>query len=222
VNTTTGAIQYTPTLNYNGLDSFTYTVNDDDGATSNAATVTISILQEHQIILNHGWNIISVPFYESIPKEDIIVYYAGSLYTWDEAVANGYILDFLYNYNRATQQYSFSNSLEPGYGYWIWANKTAGCTLLVYSNADGTGHITDLKAGWNIMGLPYRTSIAKTTTHIVYNTVTYNWDDAVTAHYILGFVYGWNSATQTYELCNTFDPTRGYWMYAYHDCTLQQ
>ncbi|MFC1810159.1 tandem-95 repeat protein [Patescibacteria group bacterium] len=43
VNPTTGEITYTPDLNYNGGDSFTYTIDDDDGATSNAATVTITI-----------------------------------------------------------------------------------------------------------------------------------------------------------------------------------
>lgn len=39
----TGEVTYTPEANYFGTDSFTYTVNDDDGATSNTATVSISI-----------------------------------------------------------------------------------------------------------------------------------------------------------------------------------
>ncbi|BCD99391.1 hypothetical protein MARGE09_P3593 [Marinagarivorans cellulosilyticus] len=43
INTTTGAITYTPTANSNGSDSFTYTVNDAEGATSNTATVSIAI-----------------------------------------------------------------------------------------------------------------------------------------------------------------------------------
>ena len=43
INTTTGAITYTPTANSNGSDSFTYTVNDAEGATSNTATVSISV-----------------------------------------------------------------------------------------------------------------------------------------------------------------------------------
>src|SRR5690606_431326 len=41
INTTTGEITYTPNANYNGGDSFTYTVNDAAGATSNTATVNI-------------------------------------------------------------------------------------------------------------------------------------------------------------------------------------
>ena len=43
VNPTTGAITYTPNLNFEGIDSFTYTVKDDDGASSNAATVTVDV-----------------------------------------------------------------------------------------------------------------------------------------------------------------------------------
>ena len=43
VNTTTGDIKYTPDSGFYGTDSFTYTVDDNDGATSNTATVTISV-----------------------------------------------------------------------------------------------------------------------------------------------------------------------------------
>jgi hypothetical protein len=43
INATTGAITYTPTAGFTGTDTFTYTVNDDDSATSNAATVTVTV-----------------------------------------------------------------------------------------------------------------------------------------------------------------------------------
>ncbi len=43
VNPTNGEITYTPTANFNGNDSFTYTVDDNAGGTSNAATVSITI-----------------------------------------------------------------------------------------------------------------------------------------------------------------------------------
>ncbi|TVZ41001.1 OmpA family protein [Alteromonadaceae bacterium 2753L.S.0a.02] len=43
VNATTGAITYTPAADFNGSDSFTYTVEDDIGAVSSAATVTITV-----------------------------------------------------------------------------------------------------------------------------------------------------------------------------------
>jgi gliding motility-associated-like protein len=43
IKPTTGVITYMPNLNYSGSDSFTYTVNDVSGATSNTATVNITI-----------------------------------------------------------------------------------------------------------------------------------------------------------------------------------
>ncbi|KYK29235.1 hypothetical protein AYK20_05985 [Thermoplasmatales archaeon SG8-52-1] len=43
INTTTGEIKYAPNSNYFGTDTFTYEVDDDDGATSNIATVNITI-----------------------------------------------------------------------------------------------------------------------------------------------------------------------------------
>ena len=42
LNTSTGAVTYTPSSNYNGSDSFTFTVNDGT-VTSSAATVTITV-----------------------------------------------------------------------------------------------------------------------------------------------------------------------------------
>lgn len=43
VNTSTGIVTYTPAANYFGTDTFTYTVRDNGGATSNTATVTVTV-----------------------------------------------------------------------------------------------------------------------------------------------------------------------------------
>jgi hypothetical protein len=43
VDPVTGVITYTPQQNFNGTDEFTYTVEDSDGATSNVATVTVTV-----------------------------------------------------------------------------------------------------------------------------------------------------------------------------------
>ncbi|MCB1957399.1 MAG: retention module-containing protein, partial [Rhodocyclaceae bacterium] len=43
VNTATGVVTYTPDENYSGPDSFTYTVEDDQGQVSNVATVQITV-----------------------------------------------------------------------------------------------------------------------------------------------------------------------------------
>jgi len=43
VNNGDGTVTYTPNADYNGPDSFTYTVQDDDGTTSNETAVTIGV-----------------------------------------------------------------------------------------------------------------------------------------------------------------------------------
>ncbi len=45
VNTTTGAIQYTPRNGFRGSDTFTYTVRDNAGAVSNQATVRVDVVR---------------------------------------------------------------------------------------------------------------------------------------------------------------------------------
>ena len=40
---TNGNLTFTPVANYNGPASITYTVNDNSGATSNVATVSITV-----------------------------------------------------------------------------------------------------------------------------------------------------------------------------------
>jgi Bacterial Ig domain len=49
IHPATGQITYTPGLNYNGTDSFTYTVQDDTGALSNAAMVNVAIASVNDV-----------------------------------------------------------------------------------------------------------------------------------------------------------------------------
>jgi hypothetical protein len=46
-----GTVTYTPDAEYAGDDSFTYTVDDDEGATSNEATVTVDIETPPEYVL---------------------------------------------------------------------------------------------------------------------------------------------------------------------------
>ena len=170
------------------------------------------------IPLGDEWNIISAQCYENINKEDITVKNNSIEYTWDEAVSDGIILTYLYNFNRTTQNYQFTDTLKPGTGYWMWSFQD--CELLIYSKETGTGHITDLKTEWNIMGTPYNNTIPKTSVNITNNTIDYTWQEAVNEGIILGFIYGWDSTNQMYELCEEFTPGGGYWMYSYYSPSL--
>ena len=46
VDTSTGDVSFTPAIGYTGSASITYTVNDNDGATSNEATITVNVAAE--------------------------------------------------------------------------------------------------------------------------------------------------------------------------------
>ena len=208
---------YTPTPGYHGPDSFTYTITDGFGGAA-TANVAITVVRLHSIPVSTNWNLISVPCNAAVAKTDIIVRYAGTDYTWTQAVANGYIVSTIYGWNATQQQYYLATTLVPGQGYWCWAN--VNVELHVWSDAVGTGQITTLKPHWNIIGLPYETPVNVQDLLIDYDSQTYTWSQAVSAHIVLGFVYGWG--TGIYTLDTTLQPSEGYWMYAYHECTLKR
>ncbi len=49
VNTSTGVVTYTPAANYNGTATVTYTVQDNSGATSNQATISITVTDSNDL-----------------------------------------------------------------------------------------------------------------------------------------------------------------------------
>jgi Ca2+-binding RTX toxin-like protein len=56
LNTSTGAATYTPSTNFTGTDSFTYTVQDNENGTSNTATVNITVNAVNPVILGTNKN----------------------------------------------------------------------------------------------------------------------------------------------------------------------
>jgi len=166
------------------------------------------------------WNIISAPFNESIDKNTLLIQNNSIEYNWSQAVSEGIILGFIYNFNRTSQTYEFSDIFEPGYGYWIWSYYP--CEILIENITIDDNYITQLQDNWAILGLPFNDIIQKTNITIMNNTVNYSWADAVTNGIILDFVYSWNCTKQVYEFSNYFKPGRGYWMYAYYDCVLRK
>jgi hypothetical protein len=187
--------------------------------TATHSNVYIIYLQEH-------WNLISLPFNESKNKSEIFISYNGDNYTWNEAVINGYILNFIYGWNATSQTYEIYNTLEPGYGYWIWTYYE--CSILIFTNAVSDEYLTSLSKKWNTIGLPGNISILKEDVVIQYNGTDYSWYEATTNNneegepLILSFIYGWNEYTQNYILSEYLEPGNGYWMYAFYNCILKK
>jgi hypothetical protein len=74
-----------------------------------------------------NWNIVGSPLNEDFAFSDIIVEYLGMDYSWDEAVSNGYISQFVFGWNSETQQYYLADTLNLREAYWLFAYQP--CTL---------------------------------------------------------------------------------------------
>ena len=83
-----GGLVYTPNANFNGTDSFSYTVNDQSGETSNVASVTITVTSVNDrpvinsVAITEAWE--DTPYSYSITGEDA----EGDSLTWAAADGN--------------------------------------------------------------------------------------------------------------------------------------
>ena len=178
--------------------------------------------------LNPKWNIISIPFNQSVSKSNLFVKYNGVDYTWQEAVSNNIILGFIYSWNRSIpQHYELISTLKPGYGYQMYAYYDCELWAKGVSIMNNDGFITNLLQTWNIIGVPNDSPFPKQDLIINYNGVDYNWSEATTNNnptggpIILGYIYHWNrTQPQHYELTNIFKQGFGYQMYAFYNCRL--
>jgi hypothetical protein len=81
--------------------------------TSNNDDYITSLLEE--------WNLVGLPYDTLVSKDNLTVSYNGTDYTWQQAVDNGTILDFIYGWNTTSQNYVSTDVLNPGDGYWMYA-----------------------------------------------------------------------------------------------------
>jgi len=165
--------------------------------------------------------LISLPSDVSVNKDNISVNYSGGNHTWQDAVDDGIVIGFIYDWNESEQNYDFSDSLIPGEGYWIYAYSSCDLWIQVSDN-DDNDYITDLLTNWNLVGLPYDSPIAKDDLTVFYDGVNHSWQDTVTDGVIIGFLYDWNESTQNYDFSDSLIPGEGYWIYAYSECILKK
>jgi len=183
---------------------------------------------EYRIPLQDQWNLITVPVNASIAKDQITIRNNSIDYNFTEAVNHGIIVGTLFGWDRENQTYYIANNLgfEPGKGYWLWAYYP--CSLIIHSDVRGDGYITKLQSQWNMMGQTYNSSLALKNLRVLYNGTSYSWANATTANneeghpLLIGVLFKWDGANQWYDLSTGFTPGEGYWMYAYHNCSLRQ
>ena len=192
----------------------TLTVTDNYGAASSHSKlipVGLDLMQMQG--LSEGWNLVSLPFNQSIVKDDFIVKYDGYYYS----LSDGIISNFIFGWDRNGQSYTFSDVLNSGEGYWAYSYD--GCELWIESFSPVYDeYVTDLETGWNLMGIPYYENISKDDILV---DDTY-WDTAVDNGWVSDFVFGWNRFGQSYNFADTLVPGYAYWIYAYQPCTLKR
>jgi hypothetical protein len=214
--------------NYSIVGTYNYSIWVSDGAGNGvtSAVYQFIIIAEIKVSdLIFKWNFVSLPINQSVNKNDLFIIQNGSRYNWSQAVSYGYVLSFIYGWNRTSQSYETSgvNVLIPGEGYWIYAYNYSNMELWVTGIGPITpdNYITPLKTQWNIVGVPANQTVNKTDLIITYNGNDYNWSEAVGYGYILQFVYGWNLTVQNYQDSNILEVGKCYWMYAYVSCALK-
>lgn len=79
--------------------------------------------------LDQGWNMVSMP--ETMAKENIFITMpsTGETFSWAEAVAEGLIIDEIYNY--ANGVYSEVDQMLQTHGYWMYAFVS---NLIIYND----------------------------------------------------------------------------------------
>ena len=168
--------------------------------------------------LPSGWSLFGLPFNETISLASLIVKYNNTYYTWNEAVTNGYVLQYVYTVNRTTGMYEVVNQLKPSYGYWIYCYES----IELYVNESfENGDYIDASTGWNLVALPCNNNVSLNNLTIVHDGNAYTWNEAVTNGYVLQYVYTIDRNTGSYTTINELVPGYGYWLYCYEDVIIK-
>jgi len=225
---TTGFVEFSPAwyvLNYSYyvIDVNTELAGDEDTINDDVTGIVqiTGAPAGHISLLLEGWNFVSLPFNQSINKGSLLVNVDGFDHTWSDAVAAGYVNDYVFGWDRSGQAYMFADTLAPGYGYWMYTYESCELKAPTASTLSD-GYITGLESYWNIIGMPDDVPLNKTDIIVNYDGSDYTWDDAVTYGYINGNIFGWDHTGQSYTFSDILEPGYAYWMYAYYDCTLKQ
>jgi hypothetical protein len=171
--------------------------------------------------LAKNWNFISTYYIDNTLKSDSIIWHNQSTYSWNNAVNNSVIVDYIFKWDSLSQSYLSSDNFESGYGYWLWSYEP--CYLWVKNTSiPDTDIISDLNTDWNMIGTPFFNNVSKTDLTVEWNNTNYTWSDAVTQGIVNDFIFGWNSSGQYYTTTDMIESGGAYWIYSYEPCKLKR
>jgi hypothetical protein len=169
------------------------------------------------ITIDKNWNFFSIPLNQSIDKSQLMITYNHMNYSWDQAITSGIINEYIFGWDRLGQYYTFANTFNPGYGYWMFSYEN--CTLSLDNlSIDYDEYITMTESGWNTFGIPYDQSVNKD--ELIINDES--WNTAVNNGWISNYVFEWNREGQYYDFTDNFNPGFCYWIYTSDICNLQR
>jgi PKD repeat protein len=201
----------------NGSYLVNLTVRDNDGNSNTCSQIiTIRISTSKITSLSVGWNFISIPFNNSIPRNMLVVEKDGGFYNWSQASSDNNphgssIIDRnTFGWQREEQISTSSTMINPGFGYWLYCYMNATLST-IQSPQEASKMITMVKEKWNIIGIPYDVPIDKNDIEI--NGII--WEDAYSFGVIDNHIFGWNRYTQRYYSADILLPGEAYWLYTY-------
>jgi len=120
-----GSYYYNASYSMNGTYYYFIWANDTNGNANNSATYSFDVIEtlfvNYSVSLSHGWNLISLPVNQSINKANLTINYLSVNYSWDQAVDNNTVLQFVYGWDTDDQNYVFADVLNSGEGHWLYA-----------------------------------------------------------------------------------------------------
>ena len=150
--------------------------------------ITIRETSQFGIVLKAGWNMVSIPVITCDKLVGTVFSGVAAVYTWDP-VSRSYVVPI---------------TIEPDTGYWVAV--VADRTLTI-TGGSVTTWISDIKAGWNMIGAPF-------------NAASISDPNDSPDGCVQPFAYWWDPVSKTYVYTTDIDPGKGYWVASVQDCTL--
>lgn len=106
--------------------------------TLNFSLTGMPVLQDTLISLNSGWNLISHLYLKDLLRTSLLVKKNSEIISIDSAVSRGWVQRNLFKFNKSTNSYLTTDTLDQFFGYWFAALTTGLELKFVKSQTFGT------------------------------------------------------------------------------------
>lgn len=173
--------------------------------------------------VSEQWNLISLPFNDTVQFTNLTVCYNNTNFTWSEAINHSppLIDQNVYSWDNIQQTYSSTTQLIPGTGYWLYSYSNCSIFTENVSSVENN-YVTSSVDQWNIISNPFSQSYIISNLQFITNNTAFTWDEAInisSGPLIDQNIYGWNTS-QFYEISDILEAGKAYWMYSFTNCTI--